>query len=349
MKPSPLIFRGTLIAAFVATGALATVSAETTGTLRRTFDVTPGGNLAVDIDVGGIDVSGGSGSQVVIEYVRKVSADSKEEEERYLREHVVTMEQTGDTVRIHARGPNRTNNRSWWRSLFSDGGGRNFHLKVTVPEQFHAQLRTAGGGIEVVALRGTVKANTSGGGLKFADIAGDIEGNTSGGGIDLDHCNGAVNVHTSGGAIHSSEGEGHLYVRTSGGGIAIRTHRGDVDAETSGGGITCSGIAGNVQAHTSGGGVRAELTQQPAGDCRLSTSGGGVTVTLPADVAANLDASTSGGDVDCDLPVTVTGTHKRRSLRGTINGGGPEVHLRSSGGGIEINKGPPAGIAAVER
>jgi hypothetical protein len=320
-----------VLAGFVAAAVLP-LAAGTEDTIRKTFDVAPGSNLTVDINIGGIEVNGGAGSQVVIEYTRKVSAGSEEEEERILREHVVTIDQSGDTVSIHARGPRGGGSGgSWWRNLFGRGISRNFHLKVTVPEAMNVQLKTSGGGIDVGAITGTVKANTSGGGLDFADVTGDINGHTSGGGIDLDRCKGTVKVHTSGGGIRSSGGEGALSVNTSGGGITIRSHRGDVNG------------------HTSGGGIHVDFLQQPESDCRLDTSGGGVTVTLPANVAVNLDAQTSGGGVNSELPVTVTGEHKRSQMRGTINGGGPEVHLRSSGGSIHVKKGPSADLAELER
>ena len=55
-------------------------------------------------------------------------------------------------------------------------------------------------------------------------------------------------------------------------------------------------------------------------------------------VNLNLDAETSAGSVSSDLPVTVSGIKDRGSLQGTINSGGPRLVLRSSGGGIRINK-----------
>jgi DUF4097 and DUF4098 domain-containing protein YvlB len=121
-----------------------------------------------------------------------------------------------------------------------------------------------------------------------------------------------------------------------------------VKAHTSGGGITCDNVAGDVDAHTSGGSVHATLTRQPAGECRLSTSGGGITATLPENATFQLDAETSGGGVRCDFPVTVTGERKSDRLVAPVNGGGPLVHLRSSGGGIRVNKGATS-TAAVER
>jgi hypothetical protein len=50
----------------------------------------------------------------------------------------------------------------------------------------------------------------------------------------------------------------------------------------------------------------------------------------------SIDASASGGSVNSDVPVTIQGKIERDSLRGEMNGGGPLLRLRSSGGGVRI-------------
>lgn len=348
MNTSAFSLRLPSLLAFAGLMAATPLVADTEDNITRTFTAAPGQKLVVDVGSTSIDVRGGPGTEVAIEYLRRVSAGSQADEEEILRDHVVTIEQSGDTITIRSRGP-ASQGGSWWSNLWGSRSTRKFQLKVTVPEKFNVELKTSGGGIAVASLQGTVKANTSGGGLDFTGIAGEINGHTSGGGIDLDDCRGTIEVHTSGGGIKARHGEGRLSLNTSGGGITVDTHRGDVKAHTSGGGITCNAIAGDVDAHTSGGGIRAELTMQPAAPCRLSTSGGSVTVIVPANVAVNLDAETSGGSVHSELPVTVSGENKRNRLRGPINGGGPELHLRSSGGSIHVNEGPAADLAALER
>lgn len=52
----------------------------------------------------------------------------------------------------------------------------------------------------------------------------------------------------------------------------------------------------------------------------------------------DVDAHTSGGRVRTEFPVTVRGTIKRNTLDAKINGGGPELYLRTSGGNVEINE-----------
>jgi len=55
-------------------------------------------------------------------------------------------------------------------------------------------------------------------------------------------------------------------------------------------------------------------------------------------VKLNLDAKTSGGRVHTDFPVTVRGEISRRMLKAELNGGGPELYLRTSGGSIHIRE-----------
>ena len=68
----------------------------------------------------------------------------------------------------------------------------------------------------------------------------------------------------------------------------------------------------------------------------MSSSGGSVRTELDPSAKVSIDASASGGGVNSDLPVTIQGKIDRNSLRGEMNGGGPTLRLRSSGGGVRI-------------
>jgi hypothetical protein len=68
----------------------------------------------------------------------------------------------------------------------------------------------------------------------------------------------------------------------------------------------------------------------------FDSSGGGVAVTLDPAARLEIDAASSGGRVSSDLPVTVRGAVSKSSLKGTLNGGGAVLKLRSSGGGVSL-------------
>lgn len=72
-------------------------------------------------------------------------------------------------------------------------------------------------------------------------------------------------------------------------------------------------------------------------DARLSTSGGGITVTLGPDAGFNVEAS-GNRVVATDFGIS-NDPRRRGSLEAPINGGGPALQLRTSGGTIRIRSG----------
>ncbi len=140
---------------------------------------------------------------------------------------------------------------------------------------------------------------TSGGSISVAGLGGDVEARTSGGSLHLVRIAGAVDGSTSGGNVSLEDSRGKAILRTSGGSI-------DVD-----------GALNALDAATSGGNIRIGLA-----------SGKGFDV----------DARTSGGSVSCDFPVPGYGEHRESELHGSIAGGGPLIHLRTSGGNIHVGR-----------
>lgn len=294
--------------------------AATARTEQRSFDVQPGGTLELDTDRGRIEVTTDSGSKVHIE-VRIEGSQA----DRFS----LDFDQQGDRVKVE--GDYQGSSWGW--------GGNNLKVdfRITVPRRFNVDLHTSGGSISVADLEGDVTAKTSGGSLHFGNIQGTVMAKTSGGSIELEGSQGDADVETSGGSIRIGRVDGRVLASTSGGSIRIDQARGNVEAETSGGSIHVDEVQGDIRASTSGGSVTAYIAEQPQGDCRLTTSGGRVQVYLADGIAVDLDAQASGGKVRSDFEVR--GGHAGKStLRGEIQGGGPQLYLRSSGGGVSIER-----------
>jgi len=145
-----------------------------------------------------------------------------------------------------------------------------------------------------------------------------------------------VDLKTSGGSIELSSLNGEVDAYTSGGSIKLGKIEGEVDVKTSGGSIRVEEVAGEINAHTSGGSIKVTMSEQPKGNSRLSTSGGSVTAYLLPSIAVDLSASTSGGRVHSDF--AVNGSVKKTSVDGSVNGGGPKLVLKTSGGSVNIKK-----------
>ena len=281
--------------------------------LTRTFKVAPGGKLTVEADCGSIDVRAEAGDQLQLEVRFHKDSWSASRIKRFMDHFKVDFSQSGNDVTVTAEGDRED---GWF------SGSRTPEIKfiISVPKQYHLDLSTSGGSIRVGDLEGSVVCETSGGSLDFGRIKGPVDGHTSGGSIQIEGC------------------EGTLDVESSGGGISVGSCKGDVHASTSGGSIDISETYGSVRAETSGGSVSALFKRNPLKDCALESSGGSIEVSGPDDLKVDLDAETSGGRVYTDFPVTLTGEINPQSLVAKINGGGPKLYLRTSGGNIRVEK-----------
>jgi hypothetical protein len=329
---------------------------DTEDSVRKSAPVSSATRLTLNAEFGAIRVQPGGGKSVEVEVYFRGFPDSRREFDRMLRDFRLDVAQEGSDIHVSGTFQNGWKPQSllWMFNSLVSGGGhlichngqcleysswlREVEYRVTVPHKFNADVETSGGPISVSDLKGEVNARTSGGSLKFDDIDGPVNGRTSGGSITLMGGKGSAYVRTSGGSIHITEVAGDVDASTSGGGISIERASGRVKAHTSGGGIEVREATGAIDASTSGGGVTASLLGQPKEDCRLNTSGGSISVSLGKDIHMDLDASTSGGTVWTDFPVPSSGDRHQRELHAPLNGGGPLLHLHTSGGGISVRR-----------
>ena len=74
---------------------------------------------------------------------------------------------------------------------------------------------------------------------------------------------------------------------------------------------------------------------EPHGDWELSAASGCVRVDVPDSSGFDLDATTSSGNIDVGMPVAMSLTG-RRTLRGTLHGGGSRLRVRTPSRSIDI-------------
>ena len=309
------------------------VLAASEDTVHETTAAKPGGKLVVDVDFGSIDVAPGDNDKVVIDAHRKVEMSSKEKEQEYLAAAPITITTEGEKVILRANQKHESLGSQFWRMM---GHSRTEgHYTIKVPANFNLDLDTSGGDVSANGVTGSVKADTSGGDLSFGQIHGDLHADTSGGNIVAKDCDGKTDLDTNGGRIEVTGGRGVLKAETSGGNVTVLNRVGDTKVASSGGKLRLGNISGKLDAETSGGSVSAILPSSVAGNVRLETSGGSITVVTPPNTALTIDAETSAGGIRSDLPISRLSADED-SLKGTLNGGGTKLVLRSSAGSIEI-------------
>ena len=120
------------------------------------------------------------------------------------------------------------------------------------------------------------------------------------------------------------------------GGIYRTDVSGKHELDTTTGKIEVKRCSGSLDASTTNGPIHAELLRVAQGQpLRFETTNGRIEVELPSDLAVDVDAGTTNGSIHSDLPVSTTRI-SRNSLRGTINGGGTSLRMRTTNGGIAI-------------
>jgi Putative adhesin len=134
--------------------------------------------------------------------------------------------------------------------------------------------------------------------------------------------------------------EGRADLHTTNGAVTAEGTQGAVKAHTTNGAISLLQVAGGCNAVTTNGKITAELLSLGSQGCELHTTNGAIHITLPENIRADLDASTTNGNVTSALPLSVQGKISQRGMEGKINGGGAPLKLRTTNGGITIEKAP---------
>ena len=138
--------------------------------------------------------------------------------------------------------------------------------------------------------------------------------------------------------------------------LRVEGVEGEINADTVNGAIVIVDATGPVVAHSLNGRLTVTMKSMPAGKpMSFSTMNGRIDLTLPAAAKAELKIANPRGDTYSDFDLAVTSTVSRteskrengpkyklnmeRIVSAQLNGGGPEISMRSMNGTIYIRKG----------
>lgn len=272
------------------------------------FNVVSGERLDVSTSGGSITVTGSDNNEAVIKMFVRRNNRYLQASDTDLRNFEIKIEKSGNTVVASAKRLQSNTN-------ILRPNNESISFEVSVPRNFQINVNTSGGSIRLTDLEGELSGRTSGGSIRLSKLVGDIDVRTSGGSITIEESSGKISARTSGGSVSASNSEGVL------------------DLSTSGGSVRLENLAGEVSASTSGGSIRANIASL-TGDLSLRTSGGSISATLPRGLGLNLDLR--GNSVRIPLE-NFSGETKRNQIVGNMNGGGHNITMRTSGGGVTVN------------
>jgi hypothetical protein len=132
-----------------------------------------------------------------------------------------------------------------------------------------------------------------------------------------------------------------LDLNANNGGVTITGVTGTIHFETSNGGVRLTDLGGDVRGATHNGGLNVLLggARWEGAGLDVETTNGGVTLEIPDGYNADLTTRTVNGSFRTDLPITVQGElTSRTGLQTTLGSGGPPVNVRTTNGGLKINR-----------
>lgn len=300
------------------------------GNFERLLTVNGPVELDVVTGAGSIEVMEGGSGEVWIQATIKARDDSRasaEEKLEYLRSNP-PIEQNGNRISVgRIDGKRYRNNVS-------------ISFKIVTPYDTRLETRNGSGNQKVTGIRGPVNAATGSGSIYMKKITGDVDAATGSGSIDVDSVDGLIHLRTGSGSIKAERIAGSVKASTGSGFITVKQtesalgSRRRVEASTGSGGISVEGITGYLKAGAGSGSITA--SGNPADDWNIGTSSGSVILRISPDASFDLRVRTASGRINVDHPLTIRGTVGRRSLDGTVRGGGSLVDIHTSSGSITI-------------
>ena len=307
--------------------------------VEKTFELKKGGNLNIEIKVGGdIIIEGWGRDEVSVK--AKITGRDRDDVE-------LDFDKKKSGLEINADIDERRDTRA------------NCDLYIMVPEKFDIEFETMGGDVSIKGVDGEITGQTMGGDVDFEGLRGHLAVTTMGGDVTVLDSEVDGKVKTMGGDVDITNVKGDLKGSTMGGDvtyenvvraggyddkeIVISSMGGDLSldyagknirAKTYGGDIDVS-KAEKVNVMTMGGDISVE--EAPTG-AKVKTMGGDIEIGMAGDY---VDAETMGGDITVDdidgwIKAVTMGGDVEVTMTGDPGKGKRDVEIKSMGGDIDL-------------
>ena len=283
----------------------------------KSFSVGKAGSLLLHNISGDVVITGGTGSEIKVEAIKKAKGRSQDEARMQLDNVVLTMQEAGGgrvDIRVEPRG---RESRAW------------VDFNVIVPYEASAEIHSVSGDISATGVKGEVRAET---------VSGDVKGSGLARLASAKSVSGDV-------VLNNVESDGTLVLSAVSGDVTatgVKARAVEVSA-VSGDAVLTQCLADRAQVSTVNGDISYGGRLSKAGRYELKTHSGDIVINHQGS-AFEVAASTFSGDIKFDqpLPGNVKANTNQygpgRSVRGAMGGGGAYLELTTFSGDITVGK-----------
>ena len=269
----------------------------------ETFAVREGDRLSVDLRSERVEILPARGREATVT-VRGEGRDAR----RAFEESRFSARYAGGKLDVRTDPPRR------WRMRRGS-----YTVTIEVPVQFSADVNVGSGAVHVERIGGDLAVDTGSGAITVGTAKG-----------------GRIELRTGSGAIRAGELAGDVELDTGSGRIEVRRVSGAFSGDTGSGSIRVGEAdVDRFEADTGSGSVTATLLREA--EVEVDTGSGRVRLTLPT--ASGADVELRGRPIRIDPALAFSGdvsTRGRDEMRGRLGAGGPEMHVESGSGGVEL-------------
>ena len=293
---------------------------EYTDKISKTLRLGKNGTVDLQNLSGDIVVTGGGGSDVRIDAVKRVRHPNESEARELLRAIDVRIEERNGDVEVRTDYPRRYN----WSGEVD--------YTVSVPRDANVILRSLSGDMRVSNLNGELRADTTSGDVTVTAVRRIRQAKTISGDLEI--------TDSDGDEVAAETVSGDIILR----GIKART----VDLHAVSGDMRLTDVEGDrMFGRAVSGSVEFSGRLARNGRYEFQSHSGDVRVSLLGASGFSIEASTFSGNLQSDFPLTVQGNSPNgfgprrgpgRAIRGTFGDGGAVLSLQSFSGNITITK-----------
>lgn len=292
---------------------------EQTERVTQTYKVGPDGSLEVQNLSGDVHVRVGGNNEIRIEAIKRVRYRGNPDDAKMLLERLrVDMNQVGNRVEIQ----------TWYPRGRTSGS---VDYTISVPASTTVSIKTISGSIEIINVRGEVRADTISGDVRVSGTPNIALAKTVSGSVTAKDIN-------STGALTLASVSGNIVTE----GMKVRS----LDVTTVSGDLLLNGLqVERLDAKAVSGSIEFAAPLARGGRYGLQSHSGNVRIAVLNSAGFELDATTFSGSVRSDFPVTLRTDpdgrgrgRNSRTIRGSFGDGGAILSVRSFSGSVVIAK-----------
>jgi hypothetical protein len=280
----------------------------------KTVKLAKDGKVIISNISGSIEVRTWDRAEVKIDAVKTSRTNSESQAQENFRNAKIAVTEEGKILRI----------KTDYAKRYFRGRNKNcsIEFKLTIPSGADADVNSTSGSVDVENIGGSLKVDVTSGKTTIDGVRGSAKIKSTSGKVEIMNANGGVDCYVVSGSL------------------IVKKVVGDLDLETISGKVELSDAsdAKVIRVKVLSGTIRYDGQLRSDGRYKMNTHSGNIYMTIPSNSAFDFDGQTFSGKVDSEFDILVSGTISKKRIRGTVNGGGSELELKTFSGNIYLKK-----------